>query len=500
MYYNNQYNQPVTKVPATGVLALDNVGMYKGVELSNHTGRTLYVMGVDGVVHSLIPRQPWNFVKDTSPKVCVKVDIRFDTQPINGVYRALNINTGRYADIYITPMTALYTTKGVPTAVYLPQANVTVSLTPDTGLLRQAHPYLAPPICTDDFTFSRLVINLHDVSKKYIYVAGTHGISKIPVMHDLTRIECIQFRVKDEHNTNNLYRLTIDDEVDLRCIDCGYEKFGLVMGLSAEMVSSTFDKLHNQIKDELNEAKEKLETVSKELEMTKQENTVLKKQVSNVVKEQTDIHELNSLKLKADIADSEYAKTKARIEADRENMPTQIQRENLKAEVDLAIANAKLATAESDNSAQTWKSTAVIAGAAATLGVVAAKTLSASTAAVATASVAALGATAALPVTAVAGIGAIVASNLARVRESIAAGIAALTKHCKKACSTLGLCVDSTMNFVKSAVKTVSDSGKAVIKGCVNAVKSVGSTVVSAAKSVCSAIGSGISSFVRRFF
>ena len=172
MYYNNQYNQPVTKVPATGVLALDNVGMYKGVELSNHTGRTLYVMGVDGVVHSLIPRQPWNFVKDTSPKVCVKVDIRFDTQPVNGVYRALNINTGRYADIYITPMTALYTTKGVPTAVYLPQANVTVSLTPDTGLLRQAHPYLAPPICTDDFTFSRLVINLHDVSKKYIYVAA----------------------------------------------------------------------------------------------------------------------------------------------------------------------------------------------------------------------------------------------------------------------------------------------------------------------------------------
>lgn len=499
MYYNNQYNQPVTKVPATGVLALDNVGMYKGVELSNHTGRTLYVMGVDGVVHSLIPRQPWNFVKDTSPKVCVKVDIRFDTQPVNGVYRALNINTGRYADIYITPMTALYTTKGVPTAVYLPQANVTVSLTPDTGLLRQAHPYLAPPICTDDFTFSRLVINLHDVSKKYIYVAAPHGISKVPVMHDLTRIECIQIRVKDEHNTNNLYRLTIDDEVDLRCIDCGYEKFGLVMGLSAEMVSNTFDKLHNKNKDELNNVKEKLETVSKELEMAKHENAVLKKQVSNVVKEQTDIHELNSLKLKADIADSEYAKTKARIEADRENMPTQIQRENLKAEVDLAIANAKLATAESDNNAQTWKSTAVIAGAAATLGVVATKTLTASAAA-AVASVAALGATTVLPAIAIASIGAILAANTSRVREFITNGFAKLTKHCKKACSTLGSCVDSTMNFVRSAVKSVSDSGKAVINGCVNIAKSVGSTVVSATKSVCSSIGSGISSFVRRFF
>jgi hypothetical protein len=496
MYYNNQYNQPVTKVPVTGVLALDNVGMYKGVELSNHTGRTLYIMGVDGVVHSLIPRQPWNFVKDTSPKVCVKVDIRFDTQPVNGVYRALNINTGRYADIYITPMTALYTTKGVPTAVYLPQANVTVSLTPDTSLLRQAHPYLAPPICTDDFTFSRLVVNLHDVSKKYIYVAGTHGISKIPVMHDLTRIECIQFRVKDEHNTNNLYRLTIDDEVDLRCIDCGYDKFGLVMGLSAEMVSNTFDKLHNKIKDELNDVKEKLETVSKELEMAKQENNVLKKQVSNVVKEQTEIHEINSLKLKADIADSEYAKTKARIEADRENMPTQIQRENLKADVDLAIANAKLATAESDNSAQTWKSTAVIAGAAATLGVVATKTL----AAAAVSSVAVLGATTVLPAIAIAGIGAILAANTSRVRESITDSFASLTKHCKKACSTLGSCVDSTMNFVKSAVKSVSDSGKAVINGCVNIAKSVGSTVVSATKSVCSSIGSGISSFVRRFF
>lgn len=499
MYYNNQYNQPVTKVPATGVLALDNVGMYKGVELSNHTGRTLYVMGVDGVVHSLIPRQPWNFVKDTSPKVCVKVDIRFDTQPVNGVYRALNINTGRYADIYITPMTALYTAKGVPTAVYLPQANVTVSLTPDTGLLRQAHPYLTPPICTDDFTFSRLVINLHDVSKKYIYVAAPHGISKVPVMHDLTRIECIQIRVKDEHNTNNLYRLTIDDEVDLRCIDCGYEKFGLVMGLSAEMVSDTFDKLHNKSKDELNNVKEKLETVSKELEMAKHENAVLKKQVSNVVKEQTEIHEINSLKLKADIADSEYAKTKARIEADRENMPTQIQRENLKAEVDLAIANAKLATAESDNSAQTWKSTAVIAGAAATLGVVATKTLAASAAA-AVASVAALGATTVLPAIAIAGIGAILAANTSRVREFIANGFATLTKHCKKACSTLGSCVDSTMNFVKSAVKSVSDSGKAVINGCVNVAKSVGSTVVSATKSVCSSIGNGISSFVRRFF
>ena len=496
MYYNNQYNQPVTKVPVTGVLALDNVGMYKGVELSNHTGRTLYVMGVDGVVHSLIPRQPWNFVKDTSPKVCVKVDIRFDAQPINGVYRALNINTGRYADIYITPMTALYTTKGVPTAVYLPQANVTVSLTPDTSLLRQAHPYLAPPICTDDFTFSRLVVNLHDVSKKYIYVAGTHGISKIPVMHDLTRIECIQFRVKDEHNTNNLYRLTIDDETDLRCIDCGYDKFGLVMGLSAEMVSDTFDRLHNKIKDELNNVKEKLETVSKELEMTKQENNVLKKQVSNVVKEQTEIHEINSLKLKADIADSEYAKTKARIEADRENMPTQIQRENLKADVDLAIANAKLATAESDNSAQTWKSTAVIAGAAATLGVVATKTL----AAAAVSSVAALGATTVLPAIAIAGIGAILAANTSRVREYVANGFSALTKRCKNVCSKLGSCVDSTMNLVKSAVKTVSDSGKAIINGCVNVAKSVGSTVVSAAKSVYSSISSGISSFVSRFF
>lgn len=500
MYYNNQYNQPVTKVPVAGVLALDNVGMYKGVELSNHTGRTLYVMGTDGVVHSLIPRQPWNFVKDTAPKVCVKVDIRFDSQPINGVYRALNINTGRYADIYITPMTALYTTKGVPTAVYLPQANVTVSLTPDTGLLRQAHPYLAPPICTDDFTFSRLVVNLHDVSKKYIYVAGTHGISKIPVMHDLTRIECIQFRVKDEHNTNNLYRLTIDDEIDLRCIDCGYDKFGLVMGLSAEMVSNTFDKLHNKLKDELNEAKEKLDTVSKELEMTKQENTVLKKQVSNVVKEQTEIHEINSLKLKADIADSEYAKTKARIEADKENMPTQIQRENLKAEVDLAIANAKLSVAESDNNAQTWKSTAVIAGAAATLGVVVAKTLSVSTASVAATSVAALSATAVLPVMAVAGIGAIIASNISRVRESVASGIASLTNCYNNACSTISSCVDSTMNFAKSAVKTVSDSGKVIINGCVNVAKSVGSTVVNAAKSVCSSIGSSISSFVRRFF
>ena len=500
MYYNNQYNQPVTKVPATGILALDNVGMYKGVELSNHTGRTLYVMGVDGVVNSLIPRHPGNFVKDTSPKVCVKVDIRFDTQPINGVYRALNINTGRSADIYITPMTALYTTKGVPTAVYLPQANVTVSLTPDTSLLRQAHPYLAPPICTDDFTFSRLVINLHDVSKKYIYVAGTHGISKISVMHDLTKIECIQFRVKDEHNTNNLYRLTIDDEVDLRCIDCGYDKFGLVMGLSAEMVSDTFDSLHNKIKDELNNVKEKLETVSKELEMKKQENIVLKKQVSNVVEEQTEIHELNSLKLKAEIADSEYAKTKERIAADRENMPTQIQRENLKSEVDLAIANAKLTAAESDNSAQTWKSTAVIAGAAATLGVVATKTLAVSTASAATASVAALGATVALPITAAVSIGAILASTSSRVREFVKTSITRLTKHCKNACSKLSSCVDSTMNFVKSAVKTVSDSGKAVINGCVNVVKSIGSTVASAAKSVCSSIGRGISGFIRRFF
>ena len=192
-------------------------------------------------------------------------------------------------------------------------------------------------------------------------------------------------------------------------------------------------------KDELNNVKEKLETVSKELEMAKHENAVLKKQVSNVVKEQTDIHELNSLKLKADIADSEYAKTKARIEADRENMPTQIQRENLKAEVDLAIANAKLATAESDNNAQTWKSTAVIAGAAATLGVVATKTLAASAAA-AVASVAALGATTVLPAIAIASIGAILAANTSRVREFITNGFAKLTKHCKKACSTLGSC------------------------------------------------------------
>ena len=496
MYYNNQYNQPVTKVPVAGVLALDNVGMYKGVELSNHTGRTLYVMGTDGVVHSLIPRQPWNFVKDTAPKVCVKVDIRFDSQPINGVYRALNINTGRYADIYITPMTALYTTKGVPTAVYLPQANVTVSMVPDTNLLRQAHPFLATPIQSDDMLFSRLVINLHDPSKKYFYVAGAHGVSKINVIHELTKPEFIQFRVRDEHGITKESRLDISADVDLRCIDVGYKRFGLVMGLVADMVATTFDKLHNQVHIELAETKQQLDNITKELTITKEENALLKKQVTKVVDEHAEINELSSLKMKADIANLDYEKTKARISADIDMLPAKAQRENHKAEMDLAVAHAKLIGAESDNRAQAWKSTAAIAGAAATLGVVATKVMTTSSAA----AVAAISAPVSVPIAAVAALGVAVAASNEGVRDNIADIFSSVRRTSSRICSKLGTCVDRTMYRVENAARAVSDSGVRFVRKCVNTARSVGRSVANAAKSVWSSVSSSISRVSSWFF
>ena len=496
MFCSSKLNPPVGKIQSQGILTFESVGMYTGVQLSNHTGKTIYIMGVDGVVHNLVSRPWYNMVRDSSPKVCVRVDARYDSEPVNGVYRALNTIMNRYDDIYITPMTELYTDAGIPTAVYLPQANVTVSLVPDTNLLRQAHPYLANPIHADDLVFSRLVINIHDISKKYFYVAGVHGVSRVNIVHELTKREFIQFRVKDEYGITKEYRLDITADTDLKCIDVGYKRFGLVMGLEPDIVSTVFDKLHNSTAKELVETKQQLATVSKELEMTKEENVVLKRQVTKVVNEQAEVAELNKLKLKADIAEKDYEKTKARIDADKEMIPVQMQRENQKADTDLAAAQAKLAVAESDNRAQAWKSTAVVAGAAATLGVVATKVMTTS----AVAAAAAVSAPVIVPVAAIAAMGAVMAASCKGVRDSIASAFSSVRETSSRICSSLGSCVDSTMDHVKNAVKAVSDSGVRIVKKCVNTVKSVGRAAVNVAKSVCSSIGRGISTVASWFF
>ena len=489
--------QPITRVPSQGILTFESVGSYTGIQLSNHTGRTIYIMGVDGVVHNLVSRPFYNYIKDFSPKVCVRVDARYDAEPgRDGSIRAMNTVTGRYDDVYITPMTELYTASGSPTAVYLPQANVSVSLVPDTNLLRQAHPYFAPVIKTDDFEFSRLMINIHDTSKKYMYVAGAYGISKVTVTHDLTKPELIRFRVRDEQGSLKQYRLDITDTTDVRCIDIGYERFGLVMGIAPEMVHSCFDELHNGPKKELEEVKKVLANTNKELEITRNENIILKRKVDNVVNRETEVHELNSLKMRAEIADAEYAKAKANIEADRENIPIKMQRESQKAETDLAVAQAKLATAQSDNNAQAWKSTAVVAGAAATMGVVATKVLATSAVAGAAGVV---GTAAAAPIAIAAAVGLTATALFSKnVREAI---IAKTTAFLRGSCSLFKSCVDSTTNCAKKAVKTVSDCGKAifskgvdvaksVVNGTVNAVKSVGRAVSGAAKSICRTVSS----------
>ena len=124
------------------------------------------------------------------------------------------------------------------------------------------------------------------------------------------------------------------------------------------------------------------------------------------------------MKMKAEIADAEYAKTKANIEADKENIPIKMQRESQKAETDLAVAQAKLATAESDNNAQAWKSTAVVAGAAATMGVIATKLLTTSAAA-GVAGIAGAAVVAPAAAVAVLGMGAATLLN-ENVREAIA--------------------------------------------------------------------------------
>ena len=484
--------QPSTRVPSQGILTFESVGAYTGIQLSNHTGRTIYIMGVDGIVHDLVSRPSYSYIRDPSPKICVRIDARYNAEPAHdGNVHPMNTAAGRYDDIYITTMGELYTANGLPTAVYLPQANVSVSLVPDTNLLRQAHPYFAPAIKTDDCEFSRLMINLHDTSKQYMYVAGSHGVSKVMITHDVTKPELIRFRVRDEFGALKQYRLDITDTTDVRCIDIGYDRFGLVMGIAPEIVRSRFDELHNGPKRELVEVKKVLENTNRELEITKNENIVLKRKVSDVVNRETEVHELNALKMKAEIADAEYAKTKANIEADKENIPIKMQRESQKAETDLAVAQAKLATAESDNNAQAWKSTAVVAGAAATMGVIATKLLTTS----AVAGVAGIaGAAVVAPAAAVAVLGMGVATLLnENVREAIANTFKAALRG---SCSLFNSCVDSTTSCVKKAVQTVSDCGKAifstginvaksVVSGAVSAVKSVGSAVSGAARSVC---------------
>ena len=490
--------QPSTRVPSQGILTFESVGAYTGIQLSNHTGRTIYIMGVDGIVHDLVSRPSYSYIKDPSPKICVRVDARYNAEPAHdGNVHPMNTAAGRYDDIYITTMGELYTANGLPTAVYLPQANVSVSLVPDTNLLRQAHPYFAPAIKTDDCEFSRLMINLHDTSKQHMYVAGSHGISKVMVTHDMTKPEFIRFRVRDEFGALKQYRLDITDATDVRCIDIGYDRFGLVMGIAPEIVRSRFDELHNGPKRELVEVKKVLENTNRELEITKNENIVLKKKVSDVVNRETEVHELNALKMKAEIADAEYAKTKAHIEADKENIPLKMQRESHKAETDLAVAQAKLATAESDNKAQAWKSTAVVAGAAATMGVIATKVLTTSAIAGAASVAGAAVSVSAVPVAVAAAVGITAAALLnRRVRESISAKVKSALRG---SCSLFRSCVDSTTNCAKKAVRTVSDCGKAifnkgldvaksVVGGTIDAVRSVGRTVSGTVGSFCSTV------------
>jgi hypothetical protein len=318
------------------------------------------------------------------------------------------------------------------------------------------------------------------------------------ITHDMTKPEFIRFRVRDEFGALKQYRLDITDTTDVRCIDIGYDRFGLVMGIAPEIVRSRFDELHNGPKRELVEVKKVLENTNRELEITKNENIVLKRKVSDVVNRETEVHELNALKMKAEIADAEYDKTKAHIEADKENIPIKMQRESQKAETDLAVAQAKLATAESDNNAQAWKSTAVVAGAAATMGVIATKLLTTSAAA-GVAGIAGAAVVAPAAAVAVLGMGAATLLN-ENVREAIANTFKAALRG---SCSLFNSCVDSTTSCAKKAVQTVSDCGKAIFRTGVNVAKSVVSGAVSAVKSVGSAVSGAARSVcrtVRRWF
>lgn len=498
IYYKDfcMLNTLFTRIPSQGILTFESVGAYTGVQLSNHTGRTIYVMGVDGIVHDLVSRPSYGYLKDASPKICVRVDARYHSEANrDGRVRPMNEAAGRFDDAYVTSMDELYTASGLPTAVYLPQANVTVSLVPDTNLLRQAHPYLRSPVNADTYEFSRLMVNLHDTSKKYLYVASAYGVSKITVTHDLAKPEFIRLRVRDEYGSPKQYRLDIDDTTDLRCIDIGYTRFGLVMGISPEMVRDRFDELHNGPAKELEELKKILENTRKELEITKNENAILKKKVDSVVNKVEEVNELNRLKLKADIADAEYAKTKASIEADMENLPIQMQHENQKSEMDLAVAQAKLSTAESDNKAQAWKSTAVVAGAAATMGVVATKVLSTSAAVSAAGAVGIAGTAAALaaaPVTLAVGCGLAATALFSKdVRESISAVTNSALKGLSSLCRS---CVDCTTTSVKNAVQTVSDCGKTLFRKGASLARSAVNTAVDTVKSIGRAASDAVSS------
>ena len=496
----NPYKEAVARIPAQGILTFTSVGMYNGVELSNYLGRALYVMSVDGAMHMLSPRSGFHYGKDTSPKLCIKVDARFDSEPVDGILRPMNYIPGRKADVYITKLEELYNAKGRPTAIYLPQANVSVSLLNDPALLRQAHPYLAPPIDARYKFREEIVVNLHDTNIKYMYVKGVAGMSRLPVIHNKSEGEYIDIiRSMDENGKPRAYRLDVTTETDLRCVDCGYEQFGLVMGLSSQMVYDRFHELHDKISEDLYLAKKELERITAELNETKQENSVLKKQVSAIVKKEEEIHEIKSLELKAEIANSEYVKNKERIEADREMIPVQSQRETRKAELDIAIAQSKLATAESDNSAQTWKSTAAIAGAAVTFGVLATKTFSTS---------AAVGAAAVVSAPAALAVGAVAATAYAAsssrcqefVKDTVNAVLRRVRDIRESVSSKLSSYTNGVITKTKDVIHSATNLGKSVVNKCIDVTKSACSTAANAVKSVCSSIGSCVSRVVRCFF
>ena len=357
----NQYREVTTRIPSKGVLRFDSAGMYAGVEICNHLRKVLYVMCADGNVHMLVPKSEYQYTKDTSPKIYVKVDARFDSELVEGMVQSMDSITGRKTDVYTIKINELYTIKGIPNAIYIPQANVSVSLLNDPILLKQAHPYLATSVNYKYIGDTKITVNIHDTSINYVYIKDVAGMSKLLVTHDRSKPEYIDIKRYDENNNVRLYRLEITADVDLQCVDVGYKRFGLVIGVSSEKVRERFDELHDKISDELYLAKKKIDSLIAELNVIKQENAVLKKQVDSAIKKEEEIHEIKVLKLKSSIADAEYARTKARIDADNAIIPLQLEKDIQKLHAEIAITNSKLATVESDNKSQTYKSFASVA-------------------------------------------------------------------------------------------------------------------------------------------
>ena len=491
-------NKQLKKIPSQRYLTLESACAYTGVQLCNCTGRTIYAMDADGNIRCLPYTRNYYF-DDNSPMILERVDTRYRNEPVSGVNR-YNIGdaAGRVDDVYITNLSSLYTTGNIPTAVYLKYANVAVSLVNNPELLKSVHPAFHNATMnelnrTPADVLTKVKVNLYDTTINDAYVASNAGISAVAVTHNVAEPEGISIYVRRPQGKWNRYYKFLHEIPDINCEEMAYKVTGLVIGISAEKVSAKFRELNEAKDNELDVLRRKLENTNKELELIKKDNSVLKTQLNTIINEKKEIAEIEMINMKKNIANAEYEKAKASIEADMEMLPLKNDRENQRAEYDLAVAQTKLEANMVDKRAAAWKSTAIVAASAATIGALATKVMSTSAAGVAASAASSTPVGAAVVATALVALLAYKCANgggdgVAKLLKRTYSGL----KSCGKkivdkvgsAAKYGGKVLRKTADTIKSAGRAAWDTTKSACRKVVDTVSDIGSSMFEGIKSV----------------